>query len=541
MKRLSFSGYFCALATISLAACVDTATHEPPTVPPISGEAPTRVADTVTIATVSPEISASDIDDANRPVWVKQLSAAGASYIAPHFAKADLPNGARIVVRSVDGKRSWSYDHVDINRRLAVSNGFWGIHVWGTQAVIELYTPVPMPEGAIVIDQFAKGFASLGLVDNTDSDIAAICGVNDTKNAICYASSEPAAYTKGHAVARLVINGSFLCTGWLLGSEGHMITNNHCVSSASQAANTTFDFDAEGSSCNSNCQSAGACGGTIVAASSTLIKTHSTLDYTLLKLPTNPTSTYGYLQLRESGASVGDRIYIPEHSAGWGKQIQMEQGGSLLEVTSTTGSGGSTCGPNQVLYSSDTQGGSSGSPVLGYDDNLVVALHHCGSNTGCTGLGVRIQNVAANIGSSMPNDAIGGATGPSCGDGTCDAGETCSSCEADCGTCGGGSDPNSCQESNACGGQAPGGCWCDSQCTQYGDCCSDGPCTTGPTCGDGTCDASESCESCASDCGACVDPNSCQQTSSCGNKAPGGCWCDSLCTQYGDCCSDGPC
>lgn len=26
---------------------------------------------------------------------------------------------------------------------------------------------------------------------------------------------------------------------------------------------------------------------------------------------------------------------------------------------------------------------------------------------------------------------------------------------------------------NACGGQGSGGCWCDSQCAQYGDCCSD--------------------------------------------------------------------
>jgi len=44
---------------------------------------------------------------------------------------------------------------------------------------------------------------------------------------------------------------------------------------------------------------------------------------------------------------------------------------------------------------------------------------------------------------------------------------------------GGGGDapnPNSCEQSDACGGQAPGGCWCDDACVGYGDCCSDGPC-----------------------------------------------------------------
>jgi hypothetical protein len=41
---------------------------------------------------------------------------------------------------------------------------------------------------------------------------------------------------------------------------------------------------------------------------------------------------------------------------------------------------------------------------------------------------------------------------------------------------GGAPDPNSCEDSNACGAQAPGGCWCDNSCINYGDCCSDGPC-----------------------------------------------------------------
>ncbi|MEZ4239931.1 MAG: matrixin family metalloprotease [Myxococcota bacterium] len=41
---------------------------------------------------------------------------------------------------------------------------------------------------------------------------------------------------------------------------------------------------------------------------------------------------------------------------------------------------------------------------------------------------------------------------------------------------GGGSNPNSCVSNGTCGGQAPGGCWCDWQCQWFGDCCSDGPC-----------------------------------------------------------------
>ncbi len=77
---------------------------------------------------------------------------------------------------------------------------------------------------------------------------------------------------------------------------------------------------------------------------------------------------------------------------------------------------------------------------------------------------------------------------------------------------GGGTNPNSCK--NNCGSQAPGGCWCDSQCTSFGDCCSDFQ----------------------AQCQAPPDPNSC--VGNCGKRAPGGCWCDSQCASFGDCCSD---
>ncbi|MEM9463472.1 MAG: S8 family serine peptidase [Myxococcota bacterium] len=70
-----------------------------------------------------------------------------------------------------------------------------------------------------------------------------------------------------------------------------------------------------------------------------------------------------------------------------------------------------------------------------------------------------------------------------------------------------------------CGGQSPGGCWCDDLCTIYNDCCGNYE------------------EECANE----TDPNSCQDNNTCGSQAPGGCWCDNACTFYNDCCSDGPC
>ena len=135
---------------------------------------------------------------------------------------------------------------------------------------------------------------------------------------------------------------------------------------------------------------------------------------------------------------------------------------------------------------------------------------------------------------------------------------------------------NSCKDK--CGGQADGGCWCDDQCDQTGDCCPDKKEMCGePTCEDlgfpqGSCGVfsntkcadnqphacekkgslscwvqSETCEEGFK----CVDPlvgaakcevddgspvNSC--AGNCGNQAPGGCWCDTKCEDNGDCCAD---
>ncbi len=84
------------------------------------------------------------------------------------------------------------------------------------------------------------------------------------------------------------------------------------------------------------------------------------------------------------------------------------------------------------------------------------------------------------------NDFIGVVPeDPYCGDGTCDADEDCTSCEADCGAC-----PSVCGD---------GVCDADEDCASCEIDC--GECQS--YCGDGTCDADEDCASCEADCGAC--------------------------------------
>ncbi len=94
-------------------------------------------------------------------------------------------------------------------------------------------------------------------------------------------------------------------------------------------------------------------------------------------------------------------------------------------------------------------------------------------------------------------------------------------------------DPKSCV--GYCGAKTPGGCWCDDLCAKYNDCCADKikvcdnpqP-TPEPTPEPTPTPTPEPTPT--------PNPSSC--TGYCGAKTPGGCWCDDLCSNYGDCCTD---
>lgn len=347
--------------------------------------------------------------------WSTEIYHPNASYIAPHFSRFRLPAGAQLVVRSPDGRRFWSYDG---RGKVGVppGEGFWGIHIPGDTALLELYTTVPVPANAIQLDRYAHGFVGALYPSADDPGIKAICGQDDSDWAQCYQSSEPTVYDQSRAVARLLIQGISACTGWLVGSAGHLMTNEHCIGSFLAAMNTDYEFMAEGA-CDEDCSSFGACPGTVVANSATLVQLDSALDYTLVKLPTNPTSTYGFLQMRDTGAVVDEQMYIPGHPGAWGKRIAFESTHSsdasgfceVFSLDETPCSGG----PGDVGYFCDTQGGSSGSPVLGYGDHAVIALHHCAN---CPNRGVPIEAIISDLGGNLPPDSTtggGGNTAPS--------------------------------------------------------------------------------------------------------------------------------
>jgi hypothetical protein len=205
-----------------------------------------------------------------------------------------------------------------------------------------------------------------------------ICGADDAIEAKCAKTNGfgGGAYYHSKAVLRISRNGRMLCTGWLVGNEGHIITAYHCLNDA-QAATFNFEAMAEGPTCATNCKKSMSCPGKFFKDPVTFVATGGSIDndWTVLKLSerdNNDARSLGLprLKIRKSGAREGERIYTAGHPNGSGKRIGFHAPGGFATILGTF----TRNGVKRVTYNVDTNGGASGSPVLAFEDHVVVAL-----------------------------------------------------------------------------------------------------------------------------------------------------------------------
>lgn len=258
---------------------------------------------------------------------------------------------------------------------------------------------------------------------NPEHNDESICGTDESVEAVCLEAAGTAAdlvmYQKARSVARLTIrknsNIVAFCTGWLLGCEGHLITNQHCIGNWMDALNTGVEFFAEAQTCSAGssqgtCLTQGSCPGRIAVSSTVLVAVSKELDYALVKLTPDDGSDVstllqavgGYLQLRSTGPKLEETIFIPQHPLGGAKRVAWTVNGKPGRIESLTTD---TCGSTDAGYSVDTQDGASGSPVISTTDDTVVALHHCG---GCPNGGIPADKLIADFQSKgvLPKCAI---------------------------------------------------------------------------------------------------------------------------------------
>lgn len=290
-------------------------------------------------------------------------------YIKLYFEKFDLAPDDYVEISTANTGASIIYAGQGkiIDKKGSTISDFWSQALLDEKVTVRLHSKSASTNRGFVISQVAYGYPEATIQAITSKST---CGSDDKENVWCYYGLSP--YTKSKAVCKLIIGGSTSCTGWLLGSEGHVMTTRQCISSSSQANNTDFLFDYE----KRTCSGVSFRSGTVVASYASIIRSSTMLDYTLLDLPNNPSTTYGYLQLRPAPPVAGEQIYLVGHPDGQRKRISFlsdQDAGGVARINSVTS--------NRVYYYADTRVGSSGSPVLSNtNDKSVVAQH---SYEGC--------------------------------------------------------------------------------------------------------------------------------------------------------------
>jgi hypothetical protein len=237
-------------------------------------------------------------DQIGKGVQKYTIDHAGASFISVHFASLDLDPSCSMEITDANGDQ-----RTIMHGRGRQSLGtFWARHVEGDIMEITLKCHDANKKAEFVIDNYVAGYPQeFQVTDERKRNLRAfdpfkhlkrdlaICGVvDDKKNAKCYQSTHPTEYSTARAVARLIINGSSGCTGWLVGPNNMLLTNEHCITSNSDALNTDFQFMYEGGSCTTN----SVLGSQIFDGTSLLIDNFNK-DYALVQLAGNPISQFG--------------------------------------------------------------------------------------------------------------------------------------------------------------------------------------------------------------------------------------------------------
>lgn len=260
------------------------------------------------------------------------------------------------------------------------------------------------------IDQIGLGFKQ--------DRIESICENDDRKNAVCYSEEMQSA---ADPVGRMLFQSGgawYACTGSIVSQNGHFLTNNHCISDQFSASTLEVWWRYQASSCSGTT-------GTkeYTTTGSTFITTNEDLDFTLLQISDSYIAKYGYIPIANREPVKGERIWIPQHGGGTIKRFAVEsdldQGGyAVIDDDNADG----YLMNSDIGYYADTEGGSSGSPVLD-SSNKMIAIHHFGLPIGYScgeymNQGVKMSLIypliASYLGQVIPPrvDSISKATNP---------------------------------------------------------------------------------------------------------------------------------
>ena len=320
-------------------------------------------------------------------VWTGSFRSFGASGLRLHLEKVSLPPGAALYAFDRQGQAFGPYT--------GHQKHLWTNTVSGDEIVLQLHLPMDgtgrlsreplftVKELTHMGDRYAFGV----------QPEKAFCSWNDSciLNAECASIPSNVQVTQD-AVAYLIFNvggSSFICSGGLLNdtsSSGtpYFLTANHCFSTQASATSLEAYFQWT-VGCGASCGSQYNPPGSVPRVNgATLLATNANTDFTFLELNSAAPAGSAFLGWTTTAVanSAGTNLYRVSHPSG-SPQAYSEQ-----SVNTSAG----TCGGyprGRYIYSdatlADTEGGSSGSPVVNGSGQVVGQLFGaCGASPSTT-------------------------------------------------------------------------------------------------------------------------------------------------------------
>ncbi len=183
---------------------------------------------------------------------------------------------------------------------------------------------------------------------------------------------------RSNAVCRIKTPGS-LGTGFLIASKNYIMTNNHVLPDFDTAESSVAEFGYE--------ENQGLTRVTLLP--DRFFVTNQTLDFTIVYCDSSRLDDVVPIPLLRtpSGVIRGERVNIIQHPRGRKKEIAIHDNKVIRVLDSV------------IRYSTDTEPGSSGSPVFNNTWDF-VALHHAGwAGTGgkATNEGIRVASIVGHL------------------------------------------------------------------------------------------------------------------------------------------------
>lgn len=336
--------------------------------------------------------------------WADRVFSPGAEFVRVHLRGLHLASGDYLTVSSPDRSQVWTYTGRGPN-----GNGdVWAFAIDGDTAIVELHGSRGGGYG-YQITEIGHGTVNISGKKNQPS-LEVICGTEGKENMACH----PELDAQQRPVARLLFTSGgsqFLCTGWLVAGSNSstLMTNNHCFSTQTETTTLQALFNYQMTTC-----AGGSTAATSSYAGGTFLKTNSLnkrgkkggLDYTLCTLQGNPEATWGELVATTKASAIGDAINFIQHPGGGVKEVGYWEDAAhtaRCNVDTINQTYSQSASGSQTGYACDSEGGSSGSPIIDAGTGRVVALHHFGGVTSnpCLNSGTQLSKICADAGSLL--------------------------------------------------------------------------------------------------------------------------------------------